>query len=449
MSTDAAGRQGKRQARRKSASSTKTLLPFDLAVDVRCSQCGQSVQVSIPQVVDLENTPDRRVALVQGTAHDVACPHCATTLRFHPACVVWEPTQRKLLAFHAQSDVSESQNRFEALARSLRARQPDAADVAPTLCASRGALVDTLLSGQWDDPEAAGLAAQGIWRGVYPRLPQAVRVRIFDILAKGTQQDVVVAANREPDLAAALQLATDPDATTHTGLIRAALEAVSESATRDPTTVVDAILSGLVECASEPARHGPMRNLLHLALGTSAQRLPVDSNERTAAAWMSLLIRMPAALPATDRAIALFNLAANAADRLDEDPSAPMVGHELQFLFEAALVAGPPADLEPTICEKLGRLRLGWEPPEGRGLDDLRRAATQFQSASRVQDALRVWTFLMRWHAARTHRRVSSSSSAREIDDEANAAIEAGAAAMGVSSQLPPEVALDSCAAIV
>jgi hypothetical protein len=294
-----------------------------------------------------------------------------------------------------------------------------------------------LLEGYWEAPETAGLQAEGIWKQIFQRLPIAARIRILDLLSEGEQQDVLEEANRDPELNAALQLASDPEQKNLSLPLKAAMLAVSQASSTEPSVLIDAILRGLVECAHGLQRTDRIRNLLHAALVNAAQRLPLGDSEESAAAWAALSGRVPRDLPTLDRAIVLFNLAGGAFDRLAGPPFAQPMASAVQALFDEVIAAGPPPDLAPLVQERRGELRLGVVPPDEGGSKDLREAAGLYEALGRPLDAIRAWHQLMRWHARR------AGTGTGDIVAEAEAALSAGATALSLSSSMPPKQVLE------
>lgn len=417
-------------------------LPFQMAVQIDCPHCRAPLQGTVPQIVDLARMPELRPSLVQGRAHHVVCRSCGVTLKLVPPFLVWNPTTRTLLGVGARADDVESDAHFARLARSLCAAQPAAQGIPVRRCASHGALVDALLEGHWDAPEAAGLQAEGAWRALFPHLVRHVRVRVFDLLAAGSQQDVLAAAQDDMEMAAAIQLAVDPQAVTHTGAMRLALQAVSLSTVAAPSRVFDTIVGGLAETVDDAERHAPMRSLLCRALIEIARRLPWVPE--TGDDWVARAVRMVPALANPRDALAMFDIAASGHAELGPPPFDLSLAAALSHLLDAVLRIAEPASWTPMALEQLGELSLGIEPPELQGIDHLAAAAQGFEDSQRPDDAARVWCRLMRWHAAR-------AGGAAGVDDptaEAEASLAAGAHALQLSGALPPERAMAVASAL-
>ena len=135
-----------------SEGSTDPIFSTVLELDLHCFQCNKKLQITVPQIIDLQAKPSLRRAIVQNTAHDFTCSQCKNISRIAPAFIVWDPAQQTVFAFHKDHPFPDNIDHFERLFECLKVVQP-AAEIAPlVLCQTRGELLEALLTPHWMIP---------------------------------------------------------------------------------------------------------------------------------------------------------------------------------------------------------------------------------------------------------------------------------------------------------
>ena len=170
---------------------------------------------------------------------------------------------------------------------------------------------------------------------------------------------------------------------------------------------------------------------MYAGIGAAARELPLEP----AAAWLERAAALPDAVQGPMRAIALYNLAGAAYDRLGEPPWPEGVAEALRALFVQARANEPPADLAAMLDERIGELQLGLGAHDS-GVATLEQSAQAQRALQRPREAVRLWCRLMRVHADAARR--DEEGTQRHVD----AALRAGWQALSFATALEPAEAL-------
>lgn len=402
-----------------------------LAVQLACPQCGTPLRAEVPICIDLARAPELRGPLLRNQVHELTCPRCEAVLKLDVPFLVWEPVGGRLLACPGRSGFEVLREHFEGLAAVLRAGQPAAAHAVLEHCGSRGALVDALLAGHWDHAAALGIQLSPNWARVLSALPPGPRVHAFDLIDAGGHPALMQAIDDDPEFGAAVRRAHDPSQLVFTPAIEAAIAVALRPGSLPPGERLAILLGALGDCARHAEAHRGTAGRMYAGIAAAACELPLEPTE----VWLELAALLTGEVHGPMRAIALFNLAGGAYDRLGEPPWPEGLAEVLLTLFTQAQDNEPPADLAAMVDERIGELEIGSGALE-HGIASLERAARAHRALQRPRDAVRLWCRLMRVHADVARR--DEAGAQRHVDS----ALRAGWQALSLASALEPAEAL-------
>ncbi len=397
-----------------------------LAVQLACPQCGTPLRAEVPICIDLARAPELRGPLLRNQVHELTCPRCEAVLKLDVPFLVWEPVGGRLLACPGRSGFEVLREHFEGLAAVLRAGQPAAAHAVLEHCGSRGALVDALLAGHWDHAAALGIQLSPNWARVLSALPPGPRVHAFDLIDAGGHPALMQAIDDDPEFGAAVRRAHDPSQLVFTPAIEAAIAVALRPGSLPPGERLAILLGALGDCARHAEAHRGTAGRMYAGIAAAACELPLEPTE----VWLELAALLTGEVHGPMRAIALFNLAGGAYDRLGEPPWPEGLAEVLLTLFTQAQDNEPPADLAAMVDERIGELEIGSGALE-HGIASLERAARAHRALQRPRDAVRLWCRLMRVHADVARR--DEAGAQRHVDS----ALRAGWQALSLASAAP------------
>src|SRR6185369_4340799 len=66
--------------------------------ELTCPRCGQSFAAALWLIVDADERPDLRAAILRGSIHDAACPHCGAGGAIKAPLLYHDPAAARLIA---------------------------------------------------------------------------------------------------------------------------------------------------------------------------------------------------------------------------------------------------------------------------------------------------------------------------------------------------------------